>query len=566
MNFDWPHIITEATVEADSRYRKVALKAFRGKPMNRVELEIFVAGYKKYGPQSASPNAVAYVKLLLDQSSAKDRKATEAEYEEYEARGDDWTWEDPIQWGLGIAGMFPGFGAVADGINVVWYAGREKWLECGLSALSLIPVAGIGFAALFKAMKNRMVSKAIFETAKDVWSKPNTIKSVEEIFSKMEGLPKAPKGMKDKAMAALNDFFRNPYAAIVGKRVQKIPEDVAEAATKAVAHAKKIKSFEKEVIAPLATKLKKLESGAAKLADFEQELAKTQYRMAKLSKSTDPKDVLMLKNLQKALDERQLKVAEVLAKNGNHVQKINQVLRKMGAAKDKMVKLVKRKEKMLKLTDDQYKELVALGKKIEAKTGKKFFGSGGVANLVGKRGLSRLVLVSRETYQLEKKGFFNNLDQSFQDWWKKSLSQEAGGGSSGTGGGGGAAGGPVKWDDDEMAVHCTETFVQLGCKGKRVKLVQMALKKLGFDTKVNGDFDIQTKRALKAYQQSRNMITTGEADKDVFVALAQEISGAQQPTQQQAMQQVKENYKYHLPLYERYSRLNKVLMENITKR
>jgi hypothetical protein len=48
---------------------------------------------------------------------------------------------------LGLAGMIPVVGAIADGINAVGYGLRGKWGDAGLSALSALPGVGDAFAA-----------------------------------------------------------------------------------------------------------------------------------------------------------------------------------------------------------------------------------------------------------------------------------------------------------------------------------------------------------------------------------------------------------------------------------
>ncbi len=43
---------------------------------------------------------------------------------------------------LDIAGLVPVLGAPADGINAVWYAAEGDWVNAGLSATGMIPIAG----------------------------------------------------------------------------------------------------------------------------------------------------------------------------------------------------------------------------------------------------------------------------------------------------------------------------------------------------------------------------------------------------------------------------------------
>ncbi|MBA2750432.1 MAG: hypothetical protein H0U45_17310 [Tatlockia sp.] len=43
---------------------------------------------------------------------------------------------------LDLAGLVPVLGAPADGINAVWYAAEGDWVNAGLSATGMIPIAG----------------------------------------------------------------------------------------------------------------------------------------------------------------------------------------------------------------------------------------------------------------------------------------------------------------------------------------------------------------------------------------------------------------------------------------
>jgi len=66
-------------------------------------------------------------------------------------------WEkglDGLQLGLDIAGLIPGFGEIADGINAGIYAARGDYLNAALSAAAMIPGAGWGATAAKYANKS----------------------------------------------------------------------------------------------------------------------------------------------------------------------------------------------------------------------------------------------------------------------------------------------------------------------------------------------------------------------------------------------------------------------------
>ena len=72
---------------------------------------------------------------------------------------------DKVHSALDIAGMVPGIGNVADGINAGLHAARGNWKDAALSAAAMIPGAGQGVTAgkLAKKSKNlkEFVSKSV---------------------------------------------------------------------------------------------------------------------------------------------------------------------------------------------------------------------------------------------------------------------------------------------------------------------------------------------------------------------------------------------------------------------
>jgi RHS repeat-associated protein len=52
---------------------------------------------------------------------------------------------------LDVAGFLPGVGVVPDAINAGWYCSERSWLDCGVSAVSMVPEAGDYIGYLYKA-------------------------------------------------------------------------------------------------------------------------------------------------------------------------------------------------------------------------------------------------------------------------------------------------------------------------------------------------------------------------------------------------------------------------------
>jgi hypothetical protein len=53
-----------------------------------------------------------------------------------------WTWSDVGHTGLDVLGFVPGLGEAADVANAAWYVSEAKYLDAGLSLVSVIPVVG----------------------------------------------------------------------------------------------------------------------------------------------------------------------------------------------------------------------------------------------------------------------------------------------------------------------------------------------------------------------------------------------------------------------------------------
>jgi hypothetical protein len=53
-----------------------------------------------------------------------------------------WTWGDVGHGALDVAGLVPVLGEGADVVNAAWYAGEGKYLDAGLSIISMVPIVG----------------------------------------------------------------------------------------------------------------------------------------------------------------------------------------------------------------------------------------------------------------------------------------------------------------------------------------------------------------------------------------------------------------------------------------
>lgn len=55
---------------------------------------------------------------------------------------DGWSWSDIGHTALDVLGLVPVVGEAFDGVNAAWYASEGDWLNAGLSAAAMIPLAG----------------------------------------------------------------------------------------------------------------------------------------------------------------------------------------------------------------------------------------------------------------------------------------------------------------------------------------------------------------------------------------------------------------------------------------
>jgi hypothetical protein len=122
---------------------------------------------------------------------------------------DGWSWGDVGHGALEIAGLVPGWGEGADVANAIWYANEAKYLEAGLSLISVVPIVGdaigkggklasrLGGPALKKLvplLKKMDFAKALAPFRKNKKLAPHIDKMVEalnkwrnELIAKSEG-------------------------------------------------------------------------------------------------------------------------------------------------------------------------------------------------------------------------------------------------------------------------------------------------------------------------------------------------------------------------------------------
>lgn len=91
-----------------------------------------------------------------------------------------------VHFTLDVAGFIPGFGEVADGLNVAWYIKKGEWFNAAMSILSLLPLAGdiIGKGAKWLGKGSKGFAKFLGKYGDDIakiWKKavgnPKMLKS-----------------------------------------------------------------------------------------------------------------------------------------------------------------------------------------------------------------------------------------------------------------------------------------------------------------------------------------------------------------------------------------------------
>ena len=102
---------------------------------------------------------------------------------------------DKVHTALDIAGMVPGIGNVADGINAGLHAARGNWKDAALSAAGMIPGAGQAATAAKLAKKS---SKVIKGSTKAIKGSTKVIKGTKKVIKGIKGkLLKESKNLKE---------------------------------------------------------------------------------------------------------------------------------------------------------------------------------------------------------------------------------------------------------------------------------------------------------------------------------------------------------------------------------
>lgn len=73
-----------------------------------------------------------------------------------------------------------------------------------------------------------------------------------------------------------------------------------------------------------------------------------------------------------------------------------------------------------------------------------------------------------------------------------------------------------KW---EGTVTKFDATLSKGCKGDKVAMLQVLLRKAGYNIAVDGSFGVKTLEAVKEYQEKKKLTATGKADKNVITKL-----------------------------------------------
>lgn len=88
---------------------------------------------------------------------------------------------DTLQNFLDVVGMVPGFGEIADGLNVMISLGRGRWGDAALSFAAMCPIAGNAATTAKWAKKGKKIVNTVADAPKSIKSTKKTrIKAIEE--------------------------------------------------------------------------------------------------------------------------------------------------------------------------------------------------------------------------------------------------------------------------------------------------------------------------------------------------------------------------------------------------
>jgi hypothetical protein len=152
------------------------------------------------------------------------------------------TWDQYGEWvhgGLDAAGLIPGLGEIADGLNGLIYLGEGRYIEASISAMAMIPILGdLGKAGKWslkigKEVLEEAAEKVAKEVAEELLKKA-VKESLEEVAERV--LKETGEELIEKtAKVLLEEVAEKTLREISEELVEKVSQTVAEKATKEVA-------------------------------------------------------------------------------------------------------------------------------------------------------------------------------------------------------------------------------------------------------------------------------------------------------------------------------------------
>jgi WXG100 family type VII secretion target len=169
--------------------------------------------------------------------SAHMRAAEEQTAEVLRTSSDGGGWMEWVHGTLDLAGLIPGFGEIADGVNGLIYLAEGRHLEAGLSAAAMIPIWGWAATGSKLAIRG---GKEVLETAAERGAKEvaesaterSARESATRIPSKGQVRPPLPRG-PNAPRAELNSFrepFRDPQMIRQQEEIMELAKTNPQAA------------------------------------------------------------------------------------------------------------------------------------------------------------------------------------------------------------------------------------------------------------------------------------------------------------------------------------------------
>ena len=180
------------------------------------------------------------------------------------------TWDKYGEWvhgGLDAAGLIPGLGEIADGLNGLIYLGEGRYIEASISAMAMIPILGdLGKAGKWslkigKEVLEEAAEKVAKEVAEELVEKA-VKESLEEVAEK--ALKETGEELIEKtAKESLEEVAEKTLKEISEELVEKVSQTVAEKATKEVADEVATRVVKDTVAAVPAISVKKVSKAVA---------------------------------------------------------------------------------------------------------------------------------------------------------------------------------------------------------------------------------------------------------------------------------------------------------------